>query len=258
MYAVKDIFVNNNEYMSSRIISVINGQISAALISLNESVFSEIRNNFGSKMSNIEVIDIDNDSQIIDPQVDGISLYRYTSDPHKIHLYERSTEIIEQPSWTWGATKVPVSKFAKTNIYELEDISGIGSGMKSSTHANSNVDIPVCDMVGTKMGIKIPKQMTVSPMCDVLVELKNSPVFKNRHVISAMLEEKVIQCDCYIEECVSDISEYSEELSIQDDRTDELVTESDDDNSSDDYDDSSSDGDDEYPYVMPVINPNDL
>src|SRR5690606_9839085 len=110
------------------------------------------------------------------PTVDGLTCYRLSDDPHRVFLYRRKTSIVKQPNWTWGETEVPVVSHQRVAIFELEEC----ESMFDTLHTMRNPR-PELEMVTVgKSDLRIPKMLTQAPMCDVITELKNNPVFLAR------------------------------------------------------------------------------
>lgn len=211
MYIIKEITVENDNYISSSSIDIINGQISIALQRLLETVKCYIKNNHGYKIAeSTKIMDIINTAQICEPLVDSILLYKLVNDPHKIHVYERKTVEVKQPNWTWGSSTITQSNFKRIAIFELEEITNVKfNSQNNSANISHNENT---EMISIGNGTKIPKIMTISPMCDVINELKNSSSFKMRKIISAQIEPIITQNNYYKPEIESDIEIYGSDI----------------------------------------------
>lgn len=172
MYFIKKIIVNDNEYETSHIIEHTNKTISVALLLLETTARQYVINELGRESGeNSNIIDIYNISQINEPLIDSILLYRLETNPHQIHVYRKKTNIIKTQNWTWGISENLVSTFKKVCIFELDEYNKL----------NIDEEITSIELVSIgNHGIKIPKQMTISPMTDVINELKNCDKFKSR------------------------------------------------------------------------------
>ena len=214
MYIIKEILVNGDKYKSSKIGTILAGQISSALMGFVNYVKTYIRENNGSIMANtIEIVDINDMTQVVEPLIDTIQIYRLVDDPHKIHLYERKTEIVEQSGWAWGATKTQIHVFERKVIFELDDFNELGKSISRKSIDDADLDDTI-EMVKINHGIQIPKRMTTSPMCDVLLELKESTFFKKQSIMSSQLSKIIEQSDYYLPYVNSDSesdSEYNSE-----------------------------------------------
>lgn len=175
MYIIKLINVNDNEYLSSKFIDCTTKSIKPALELLDDAVRAHVMDMTGKEgLANFKIIDIHTIDQVIVPSVDGLTCYRLCDDPHRIFIYQRKTSIVKQSNWTWGHTETPVTVHGRVAIYELEECV-----LEQLQDVKSPVGIEMVN-VG-KSDIRIPKMLTVAPMCDVIAELKSNPVFLSRH-----------------------------------------------------------------------------
>lgn len=176
MYLIKKITISDkNFYLTSKIINHTNKTISAALILLENAALENVREENGrNAYEQTKIIDIHSLEQINEPLLDSILLYRLSGDPHRILVYQKKTSIIKSNNWTWGTSDIPISQFRLINYFELEEYNG-----KFDTNIENNIPTPPIEMV--QFGkIKIPKQMTIAPMCHLINELKGSERFKAR------------------------------------------------------------------------------
>lgn len=174
MYIIKNITINDNTYVSSRIVAHTYETIKNALALLESCSKNYVKTEFGqTAYDNAKIIDLLNFDQIAEPQIDGILLYRLIDDPHRIHVYERRTKMIEQSGWL-GSYQTTAAKFGKTGIYELEEYEKI----KNDSREESRIidDVTPMETV-TVNNIKIPKAMRMEPMKSLIIELKKSKMF---------------------------------------------------------------------------------
>lgn len=188
MYIVKEIRVDDQKYISSSIVDHTNQKISTALSLLENATVSFIKSEFGKKASKqTKVLEIYNFDQVSEPIIDGVVVYRIVDDPHKIHLYQKITQVVERGNWTWGVSQIPISTFKRTHIFELEEYTNIKIG---DNNTESSYIAPQLEYVSIgPAGIKIPKPMTVAPMCNLIDELKKSPKFLAR--VELIIEDKL-------------------------------------------------------------------
>lgn len=181
MYFIKKITVDDKQgYQLSKIVGHTNKTVSNALLLLENMARSFIRDECGRETAEqTKIIDIYKFDQINEPVIDTMLLYRIADDPQRIHVYQKKTIIVKAANWTWGTTETPIKQFRRTHIFELEEY----DNLKNIDIQNENIIIiPQIEMVPIGPAkIKIPKPMTVSPMCDLLDELKKSIKFKARY-----------------------------------------------------------------------------
>jgi dynactin complex subunit len=178
MYVVKNITVDDKLYKSSKIVNYTTQKISVALALLEECARNFVKEEFGSKaFEQSKIIDIHRIDQVCEPIVDCMLLYRLNEDPHSVHVYQRRTEVVDLAGW-FSTSKVPQSFFKKTHIFELEEC----TAMKTD-----NIDtcvqtiLPKIEMVEFGPAkIKIPKPMTLAPICNLIDDLKKSSKFRAR------------------------------------------------------------------------------
>ena len=179
MYIIKKISVDDKVYQSSKIIDHTNKKISSALVLLENCARNFVKEEFGARsFEQSKVLDIHKIDQVCEPIIDGMLLYRLNDDPHRIHIYQRRTEVIDNG---WIRTyHVPQSTFRKTHIFELEEC----TDFKLDENKNSKIpsDILEVEMVVGPAGIKIPEPMTHGPSLNLLNDLKKSPKFKERFI----------------------------------------------------------------------------
>lgn len=194
-YIIKEITVDNDEYVSSRISKMSIKGIGNALKKLTESAKEYVKDKYGSESAkNTDIIDIINLTQVCEPLVDAVLLYRLESDPHKIYAYRRLTQVKEQPGWTWGSTKVVCVSFKRVCIFELEEIADQESSVKEQVEEEDR-----------------QVKMTILPMNDLLVELKKNQSFLKKKFESERKVENIVQSSYYIPVYESESSEYSSE-----------------------------------------------
>ena len=182
MYFIKKIILDDKqEYHSSKIIDHTSKTISAALTLLDTSLKSYVKDECGREAAeNLKITDIKKFDEIIEPMTDGILIYRLEDSPYSIHIYQKKTTITKSANWTWGTKSTLVSQFRRMAIFELEQYEKTISLNDISHFPLPNVDDEHVPYGPSKY--KIPKKMTISPMCDVISELKNSAKFRSRFI----------------------------------------------------------------------------
>ncbi|XWV24634.1 hypothetical protein QJ856_gp1150 [Tupanvirus deep ocean] len=181
MYFIKKITLKDGkEYVSSQIVGHTKNKIAGALVLLDSVAREFVKEEYGAKAyEQSKILDIHKIEQVCEPIVDGMLLYRLNDDPHRVHVYQRRTEVIDQNGW-FSSAKIPVPQFKRTHIIELEQCESVSI---SETNANIASAIPSVEMVPLgPAGIKVPKPMTVAPICDLIDELKKCARFKARFI----------------------------------------------------------------------------
>nr|WBF70568.1 hypothetical protein [Megavirus caiporensis] len=179
MYFIKKInFEHDQSYRSCEIVDHTTKQIASALHLLENSARTFVKEECGREAGEqVKIIDIHDFSQVNEPLIDSMLLYRLSNDNHKIHIYQKKNTINQIPNWTWGMTETIVSKFYRVCVFELEEYNKL---TVPSLHSNLSYQPIPEEMVVVSTGIKVPKIMTISPMCDLINELKNSSKFRAR------------------------------------------------------------------------------
>lgn len=190
MYFIKKIILDDKQgYQSSKIVDHTSKTISVALSLLENAVRMFVKDECGREAADqIKIIDIYKFDQVNEPMIDSMLLYRLTDDPHRIHVYQKKTTVVKVSGYIWGTSDTPTTFFRRTHIFELEEYSGsISPGTQNTINIpnseNTNVPsiLPQVEMVPIGPArIKIPKPMTLAPMCNLIDELKKSAKFKFR------------------------------------------------------------------------------
>lgn len=181
MYFIKRItFDDKQMYISSKIVSHTNKSIASAIVLLENSVKDFVKEERGRDATEqSKIIDIHNLDQICEPLIDCILLYRLESDPHKILVYQKRTMIKQVPGWAWGTSEAISKSFYKTDVFELEEYDKISTNVPPPPPMFTEEKQIQVEMVPHgPANVKVPKQLTISPMCNLLSDLKNSPKFK--------------------------------------------------------------------------------
>lgn len=127
MYFVKRIIIDlGSSYKSSQIVAHTNKTIALAKTLLEEAVKDYVREEKGRDAAErLKILDIHDLTQVTEPLVDGILLYRLENDPHKILVYQRKSTIVSSTSMIWGKVDTAVAKFYMTDIFELEEYASL-------------------------------------------------------------------------------------------------------------------------------------
>jgi hypothetical protein len=179
MHFVKRVtFDEKNEYVASQIVDHTNKTISVALGLLTDIAKKFVREELGREAGEkANIIEINNFDQVHEPTTDAILLYKLVSDPHKIHVFQKKTQVLTVAGW-FSTGPVADSKFKRICIYELEEYSNkmIMASVPSSLPDHEFVPIGPAQ-------IKVPKGMTISPTADLIRDLKLSPKFIARSIV---------------------------------------------------------------------------
>jgi hypothetical protein len=180
MYFIKKITLNGDIYGSSKIVDYIKEKISTALILLENAVRLYIEVEFGQEAAQqAKILDIYNFDQVSEPINDCVLLYRLRDDPHHIHVYRKKSVKIERPGYIYGSTITEEKYFKRTHVFELEECNGIDIALAQKKTVAPQIELVPIGFAG----IKIPKQMTIEPMCNLISELKKSPKFQARFAL---------------------------------------------------------------------------
>lgn len=174
MYFVKKInFNNSNEYTNSTIIGHTSNKIASALLLLEDCAKEQLFHIMGKEsVDNFKIIDIHDISQICEPIVDSMLIYRIENDPHTLLFYQRKSIAKEVASyWGWGTSLLPTIEFRKVFNLELEEYESFNKEVKETNTVNIY-----------KYNTSIPKIMQESPMIDLIKELKESKKFIEKYV----------------------------------------------------------------------------
>lgn len=123
--------------------------------------------------NNMRVVPIKDQTQISEPMTDGITVYQISDDQHKLFVYQRKTNVI--PGLIYGASVV--SSFKKVSTFYIHHYDNI----IVSTSQPKPIPPPI-EYVKVN-NISMPKPMTISPIRNVIDELKNSKKFLNMQML---------------------------------------------------------------------------
>ncbi|MEM3061954.1 MAG: hypothetical protein QW303_00210, partial [Nitrososphaerota archaeon] len=112
-----------------------------------------------------KIIDIHHFGQVNEPLIDTMLIYRLKTDPQTLHVYQRKSK--EVPGILYGRTTVV--EFRRVQVFAL---------VKYDDPNFTPFDDGLVPVGPAK--IRVPKAMTVSPMSDMINELKNNIRFKKR------------------------------------------------------------------------------
>ncbi len=182
MHFIKKIILDDKqEYQSSKIVDHTSKTINAALSLLDICLKAYVKDECGREAAeNLKIIDIKKLDEVVEPMTDGILIYRLENSPYSIHIYQKKTTITKSANWTWGTKSILVSQFRRVAIFELEQYEKTVNSDGIPIAPLPNVDDEHVPFGPSKY--KIPKKMTISPMCDVINELKNSTKFRSRFI----------------------------------------------------------------------------
>lgn len=132
--------------------------ISEALYLLSNTCKTEIRNEWGTSESENKIIDINDLSQVSEPLIDSILIYRIVNTPHILYLYQRRTKVVK--GLVWGETTS--SEFKLIQIYYLVEYD----------HPRNKINIDA-----NNDNYQIKKSNPCIDMSSVFDELKNHELF---------------------------------------------------------------------------------
>ena len=124
----------------------------------------------------IKIIDIHSFNQVNEPIIDSVLVYRLELDPHRLHIYQRQSKITS--GLIYG--KAITTEFRKIKIFELVEYTNLileVGNFESNTKTKKQIDM----VPHGPANIKVPKTLTISPMCDLISSLKSSPMFKKKY-----------------------------------------------------------------------------
>jgi len=78
----------------------------------------DIKNEWGAN-NDIKVIDINDLSQVVEPLIDSVLVYRIVNHPHTLYVYQRKTRVVK--GLVWGETTN--TEFKQTYVYHLVEYS---------------------------------------------------------------------------------------------------------------------------------------
>ena len=178
MYFINKIMINNKgQYVDCEIVDHTSKTISVALPLLETCAKRFINKECGEQISaTAKVIDIHDFNQVSEPLIDTMLIYRLVSDPHHLHIYQRKTSIV---SGTFYGKSTAI-EFNKVKIFSLKEYNKINEQDCAIEQATDPVEL----VAFGPSKIKIRKEMTMAPMCNIITELKNSKKFKEKLTIS--------------------------------------------------------------------------
>ncbi|MEM0353983.1 MAG: hypothetical protein QXW79_00240 [Thermoplasmata archaeon] len=165
MYFILKIGLNEKDQpISYNIVSHSNE--AESLIFLENAAKNYIKEECGKQtLDEFKIIDIHHFGQVNEPLIDTMLIYRLKSDPHTLHVYQRKSK--EVPGILYG--KTTVVEFRRVQIFT------------SVKYVDSNLTLIDDGLVSVGPAkIRIPRAMTVSPISDMINELKNNARFKKR------------------------------------------------------------------------------
>lgn len=174
MYFIKKITIDEDKkYQNSLIIDHTNKSFINALQLLDSIAKTFVKEESGREAGeNAKIIEIHDFEQVNNPNIDCILLYKLINDPHKIYVYQKKTSVTDVAGWFYGTSQIIIPNFRMTHIYELEEYD-------KKINLFNSILVPEMEYVPIgPAGIKVPKNLTISPAVDLINELKNSEKFK--------------------------------------------------------------------------------
>lgn len=183
MYFILGITINEEgKHTKYEIIDHVNGnKPTLALAKLEETAMNYIKEEGGNAMlKDAKIIDVKSFDQICEPSVDKILIYRLDVDPYFLHLYERKTT--SSKAYFYGENIT--TTFRNVKIFAIKEYEKL-SNVALSESKNFTPEFATVDVENER--IRVPKAMTIAPMCDMLKpmtdminELKTCEFFENR------------------------------------------------------------------------------
>lgn len=167
-FIIKTVVDEKQQQVSLEIITHAN-RISAAILLLEQSARAFIKEERGKQESeNAKIIDIHNFSQVHEPIIDTMLIYRLSADSHSLHIYQRKSSVVPA-GWIYNQTIA--SDFRRVVIFSIIMYDALNT-------INAPPPLPSVELIEIGPAkIKVPKAMTVVPMCNVIEELKKSSRF---------------------------------------------------------------------------------
>lgn len=189
MYIIKQITVDDEVYISSKVVDCIKDELTSSMIVILEGHVKDlVKEEFGAQIaSESKVIDINSFNQINEPKIDTILLYRLENEPSKIYVYQRRTKLVKTTSWTYSVVETTVSTFKRTHIFEIESAPNffVNKGLDQLPIAPTPPPINTFKFLAIgPAGIKIPHQIAMTEMTNVLEELVANDKFKKLYELN--------------------------------------------------------------------------
>lgn len=145
--------------------------VSRALLenTVRKYITDECGRNTGAEM---KIIDIKNFSQICEPSIDTMLVYRIDVEPNILHVYRRKT--IPVPGWIMKDSTLV--EFRKVQIFALKTYDRLSQNITEKQN-NSTKEIHTEMVLHGEKKLRIPKSFTIEPMCKLIDELKKFPKF---------------------------------------------------------------------------------
>jgi len=164
-FVIKNNINKEGQYLSGEIVGDTTGDISRATSLMEKIIIDFVKDEFGKQHSDsCKIIDVHSLDQVAEPLIDGIRLYRIDTEPQRINVYQRISKQVS--GYVYG--QMVQTEFYRINIFDILSYKNIISPPPA----------PIPEMV--KLGsanIEYPKEMTLSPICDLIEALKSSPKF---------------------------------------------------------------------------------
>lgn len=187
---------STSEFVNHQLVHHTTGTISIALKDLEKIAYDFIREEVGKQADSFsKITDIVSLNDIVEPYVDSMIVYRLESDPHKLHIYQRKTNIV--PGFIYGRTYQ--TEFKKVVIFELLTYEKINNAQLIQDVKNSE-PIELVPVQGKN--IKIPAKLTQAPMTHVIDQLKKFSV-NNLKKTPVKVPEPTVSAS-FIEEFISE------------------------------------------------------
>ena len=169
MYFVSRININKNGSFGSMEIVDHAKYISEAKNLLILITKQHLEKEYGSLIiSTTKILDIQSFTQVVEPIIDSVLIYRLETDPHSLHIYQRKSIIV--PGRVYGQSVT--SEFRKSMIFGVNEytktISESNTSDKNETLIPNRTDIK-------KISVETHSKSPL--MANLLSSLKQSPKF---------------------------------------------------------------------------------
>jgi hypothetical protein len=178
-FIIRIVFNEQGKILTVQIVDHAKG-ILIARQTLDKAVQNYIQEQYGSQtLETLKFFEIPDVSQITDPGQNGVYAYRLLTNPEQCCVYRHTTKMV--PGYFYGIT-VQTEFLEIARFYMVEHL---GEREFHDILEQSHKYVQDSDMVSIGPAcVKIPKIMTISPMKDLILELKNNARFKDRYFAS--------------------------------------------------------------------------
>jgi len=183
-FIIKNNIDLDGSFQSNEIVGHTTTGIASAQSQLLSSIRTYVTELAGKEMANsLKIIDIHSFSQVSEPIIDTLLLYRLETDPHSIHVYQRKSSIM--PGNLWGE-KIKID-FNKIKIFTLVEYDRVSAPPPPPFRSQSERELSIkSGLTDSSSPSKTSDNLRSSPKgksdisVDLIQSLKSSPVFKKK------------------------------------------------------------------------------